>query len=85
MRLSACIQDEISARIRCRKSSSAFQKKKTRPSGFKTAILNNKLLIYVIAVENTVPGIAASVTINEQLSIGVCADGQPVPVGLSVS
>jgi len=51
----------------------------TRPTGFTTCVYNGVLLTYMICVEDGVPRISASVTINDDLTVCVSVDGQRTP------
>ena len=50
----------------------------TRPTGFKTCVHNDVLLTYVIGLEDGMPRISASVTVNEDLTVCVSV-GQRTP------
>jgi len=51
----------------------------TRPTGFTTCVYNGVLLTYMICLEDGVPRISASVTVNDDLSVCVSVDGQHTP------
>ena len=50
----------------------------TRPSGFRTAVDNESLQIYLTAVEDTVMIITASIIVSANLKLTVSVHGQPV-------
>jgi hypothetical protein len=54
----------------------------TRPSGFKTTVTDQGLLIYIITTNDTVPTISASVTVSSELSLTVCCNGSAIPESL---
>jgi hypothetical protein len=54
----------------------------TRPSGFKTTVTDQGLLMYIITTNDTVPTIYASVTVSSELSLTVCCNGSAIPESL---
>ena len=51
----------------------------TRPAGFRTAVLDQSLFIYILVTNNLVPSISASVTVSSQLLVTLCYNGNVLP------
>jgi len=51
----------------------------TRPTGFRTAVINKSLLIYTLVTNDIVPSISACVTVSSQLLVTLCYNGNILP------
>jgi hypothetical protein len=71
-------QDDVSA-LTMSELELRLSSENTRPSGFRTTVYSNQLLIYMVTVKDAVPSIAASITVSEDMKISAYVGGHLIP------
>jgi hypothetical protein len=71
-------QDDVSA-LNVSEIELRLSSENTQPSGFRTVVLNNQLIVHMITVKAAVPSIVASITVSEDKAISACVGGQLIP------
>lgn len=71
------VADDISA-LTLAEIEQRLSSETTRPTGFRTAILDERLIIYLLAMQNSVPVVLAAVTVDSNLTLSLSNNGQLV-------